>query len=90
MYTLIDTPGFDDSSKDDMDVLRNITSYCCQPSQKPIAGVLYLHRTTDLKFSGREMPKLRLLQALCGQDFYPHITIVSKMWNRVPNDEVWS
>lgn len=90
MYTLIDTPGFDDSSMDDMDILKIITSYCCQHSTQPIDGILYLHRITDLKFSGRDMLKLRLLQALCGNEFYPHLTIVSTMWNRIPNEEVRS
>lgn len=71
-----------------MEILRTITDHCFRSPQQPIDGILYLHRITDLRFSGKDMLRLHLLQALCGPDFYPHITIVSTMWNRIPNDGV--
>lgn len=73
---------------DDLEILRKIIEYCSGPLAGKIDCVLYLHRITDQKFSGKDMVRLRLLQALCGQEFYPHITIVTTMWNKIPNTEV--
>lgn len=71
-----------------MEILGKLAQFCCQPEHQALDGILYFHRITDLKFSGRDMVKLRLLQALCGPDFYPHLTIVSTMWDRIPNEDV--
>jgi len=80
-YILIDTPGFDDEERDDVEIFQEIlnwfttmTPYC------DLAGILYVHDITHRRFNGSAKLNLEMLQALCGEQFYKNITIITTMW----------
>ena len=49
-----DTPGFDDSSRSDTDVLKNIVYWLGVMREKSIklSGIIYLHWITDNRVGG--------------------------------------
>ncbi|KPI38367.1 uncharacterized protein AB675_12015 [Cyphellophora attinorum] len=79
---LIDTPGFDDTSRGDADVLRGIAAFLHSMHQRGVrlAGLLYLHRITDLRMTGSARKNLELLRSIVGPSAYRHVTFVTTMW----------
>jgi len=50
---LIDTPGFHDTFKSDMDILDSIARYLAElhRQRKTIGGIIYIHRISDVRFT---------------------------------------
>ncbi|KAI9787689.1 MAG: hypothetical protein M1839_000220 [Geoglossum umbratile] len=88
LLTLIDTPGFDDTSLDDMEILASIASRVEAKNLPRIVGVIYFHRITDKRLTGMSRMNLQISRAMCGEQFYPHIILVTTMWNTIPNETV--
>ena len=82
---LIDTPGFDDGTRSDIEVLKNIASYvngiCAEG--KRLSGVLYLHDITLGRMRGSGFQNLEMLPRLVGQDKLRFITLVTTHWGRL-------
>lgn len=87
-YTLVDTPGFDDSSRDDLEILKSIVGYLAGHGDSSISGIIYLHRITDMKMTGTSVLNLQMLKKFCGEEFYSRVALVSTMWDNIPNDEL--
>jgi len=83
--TLADTPGFDDTVKEPIDILRVIVDYLKDLREKgcTLKGVLYLHRISDPKMNGAAKRALDLFRALCGEDAMRNVIIVTTRWDRV-------
>ncbi|KAF8246326.1 P-loop containing nucleoside triphosphate hydrolase protein, partial [Wilcoxina mikolae CBS 423.85] len=83
-YILIDTPGFNDENRDDVEIFQEIlnwfvtmTPYC------DLSGILYIHDITHHRFDGAASLNLQMLQALCGKQFYKNVTIITTMWREM-------
>jgi len=81
-YILIDTPGFNDKVRTDMEVFEEIlkwfhtmTPYC------DLAGILYVHDITSKRFNNSADLNLAMLEALCGEKFFKNVTILTTMWS---------
>ncbi|KAI0785575.1 P-loop containing nucleoside triphosphate hydrolase protein [Abortiporus biennis] len=87
--TLIDTPGFDDSTKSDTEILKLIATYLenSYRNNKKLSGVIYMHRISDFKMSGISRRNFRMFRTLCGDATLKNIAIVTNMWGEV-NEEV--
>ncbi|KAI0955765.1 hypothetical protein AcV7_006342 [Taiwanofungus camphoratus] len=87
--TLIDTPGFDDTTKSDAEILDIITTFLStmHKEKKRLNGIIYLYRITDNRMSGTALRNFRLFLELCGKSFLPNTAIVLNMWNEV-NEEI--
>jgi hypothetical protein len=48
--------------------------------KEALAGVIYLHRISDNRFSGSAKRNLKTFQALCGPDYSPRIALVTTHW----------
>jgi hypothetical protein len=86
--TFIDTPGFDDSYRDDAEILTLIVVWLQRFSygrDKLLNGVIYLHRITDNKLAGAGVRTLGVLKRMCGTTNYQNIAIVTTMWDLLPN-----
>ncbi|KAK0653516.1 GTPase IMAP family member 4 [Lasiodiplodia hormozganensis] len=81
---LIDTPGFDDTSRPDIATLRTISTYLALSHANSVAlsAVLILHRISDTRVSGSSARSIALLKALCGRRAYPATALVTTMWSR--------
>jgi hypothetical protein len=82
---LIDTPGFDDTNRKDADVLKDIAGWLGTACREKIllSGILYLHRIIDPRMQGTAKRNLMMFQQLCGSDCFPHICLVTTMWDCV-------
>lgn len=87
---LIDTPGFDDTNRSDMEILTVIAQYLARHlhSGRRIHGVLFLHRIVDVRLSASVIKMAELAKRICGERFYDHVTLVSTMWELLPDTSV--
>ena len=84
--TLVDTPGFDDLERPDMEVLSAIVAYLDANPQLCIVGIIYMHRITDRRVTATSRMNLRMLQALCGEHFFQNIVLTTTMWDAAPSN----
>lgn len=81
---LIDTPGFDDTHLTELQVLHDIAYWMSSSYIKctELHGVIYLQSITQGKISGTGRRNILMFKKLCGQGFYPRVTLVGTFWDR--------
>ncbi|KAF6217523.1 hypothetical protein HO133_006861 [Letharia lupina] len=79
---LIDSPGFDDGTLNDAQVLSEIATYIntSYKLKQRLAGVLYLHDITKAKVGGVGKINLRMLENLIGMEKCNNCTLVTTKW----------
>ena len=83
--TLIDTPGFDDIQRPDMEVLEAIVRYIQREQSPRVIGIIYMYKIIEKRITGAAARNLRMLQALCGEHFYQNVVLTTTMWGTVPS-----
>lgn len=80
---LVDTPGFDDTSKTDIDVLREIAAFLSETYKNKVllTGIVYLHRISDNRLGGSGLRQMQMFRKLCGEKSMENIALVTTMWN---------
>ncbi|KZM21030.1 uncharacterized protein EKO05_0011163 [Ascochyta rabiei] len=87
---LLDTPGFDDTDRSDLDVVSEIVTglHILSRSGVSLVGVIYIQRITDTRMSGSSRKSLEILKAICGVPASVNITFVTTMWDKLgPNSD---
>lgn len=86
---LIDSPGFDDGTVNDSQVLSEIATYVNTHYMLKVrlAGVLYLHDITKGKLGGVGQRNLRMLEKMIGQEKYSNCTLVTTKWGCTKNSQ---
>ena len=86
---MIDTPGFDDTSRPDAEILKGIAFFltALQQSGKRLAGLIYMHRITDVRMGGSAVRNLELFRRICGPSTFRHLALVSSMWGMLKSEE---
>lgn len=84
---LIDTPGFNDSSRPDLDLLRSIVDFVHEKRLKVIS-ILYIQRINERRLTGSTRNNLRMLRAMAGEHFYQNIVLLTSMWSVIPTEEL--
>lgn len=86
---LIDTPGFDDTTRSDTEVLSEIAAWFGDSYKNKILlnGIIYLHRITDIRMQGSAKKNLIMFKQLCGPDALKRVILVTSMWDKISNDE---
>lgn len=86
---LIDTPGFDDTSRSDTEVLREIAGWLTASYSNRVLlhGILYLHRIADVRMQGSAKKNLLMFKKLCGDDALRKVVLTTTMWDKVPQRE---
>jgi hypothetical protein len=89
MY-LVDTPGFDDTNRPDVEILKDIAFFLSTVYQKQIhlAGVIYLHRITDPRMTGSALKNLYMFQRLCGNRGLSNVVLATTMWSDLMRSDV--
>ncbi|KAI0549167.1 P-loop containing nucleoside triphosphate hydrolase protein [Xylaria curta] len=82
---LIDTPGFDDDIRTDIDVLQEQIFLFAQlyKFSAPLVGVIYLHSICKNRIGGSTMRNFRMLEQMCGFHAVHRIVLVTTMWNTI-------
>ncbi|KAF9259855.1 hypothetical protein L218DRAFT_963229 [Marasmius fiardii PR-910] len=83
---LVDTPGFDDTTKTDMDTLSMISVFLAEmyKGNKKLAGIIYLHRISDVRVGGASARSFRIFRKLCGEASLKNVVIATTKWSEVP------
>ncbi|EPS97674.1 hypothetical protein FOMPIDRAFT_1031903 [Fomitopsis schrenkii] len=82
---LIDTPGFDDTTRSQAEILKLIAEFLARmfDENKLLDGVLYLHDITVNRMNGAPIKSYKLFRQLCGNKAMTHVIIVTTMWDAV-------
>lgn len=82
---LIDTPGFDDTYISDVETMQLIVQWLCMTFKYGIqlSGVIYMHRITDVRFSGSAMRNLTMFKKLCGENAYKSVFLTTTRWDQL-------
>ncbi|KZP06621.1 hypothetical protein FIBSPDRAFT_764093 [Athelia psychrophila] len=83
----VDTPGFDDTYKSDIEILSLIAGWFVAVYKEhiPLAAIVYLHRISDKRMAGSPLKNLTLFASLCGQAVMPYVVLGTTMWSEVPH-----
>jgi len=86
---LIDTPGFDDTTKSDTEVLSEIAAWLGNAYQNNIGltGIIYLHRITDVRMQGSAKKNLLMFRQLCGKDALKRVILATTRWDEVSSED---
>ena len=86
---LVDTPGFDDTTRSDTDVLKDIAFFLSTvyTNQVKLAGIIYLHRITDPRMGGSALKNLYMFQRLCGDHGLSSVILATTMWAALESTE---
>ena len=79
---LIDTPGFDDTNRSDSEVLKDIAYWLAKAytGKVQLAGIIYLHRITEVKMQGSALRNLRMFNQLCGPNNLKSVILATTFW----------
>jgi hypothetical protein len=82
---LVDTPGFDDSFKNDAEILEGIAEFLRDVNNRrgTLSGILYLHQITDARMKGSALKNLIMFQKLMGQRALTNCLLVTTKWGLV-------
>jgi len=87
-FTLFDTPGFDDPTRDDLEILASICAFLSSHATLRIAGILLTHNITVNRLTGSARLNQAIVRALCGEPFAPRLVLLTTMWNKIPSAAV--
>jgi len=82
-FTIIDTPGLADRNTIDenLEILQSIANELRKLDQEQVSGVIYFHSIESPRFDGIHKDNVRILKAICGEDFYSRVAFVTTRWN---------
>ena len=83
----IDTPGFDDTYKSDVDVLREVAFWLNETYRRDVklTGIIYLHRIIDARMGNATLKNLRMFKRLCGTESLASVVLVTTFWDNGPD-----
>jgi hypothetical protein len=88
---LVDTPGFDDDERSDVQILEIIAKwlslYSSGKRRLLLDGLILLHPITANRIGGTERKRTRLLQTILGENAYKRVIIGTTMWDDLKNDD---
>ena len=84
-FMLVDTPGFNDTFRDDNEILNEITNWLATTYKqgKKITGVIYLHPINQPRMEGSSLLNLTVMQKLCGSETFENVVLASTFWDLV-------
>lgn len=79
----IDTPGFDDTNLADLDILKTVSNFLsvAYSNRKCLSGLVYMHQIADTRLGRTKKLNLDMLKALCGQDAFSNVAVLTSMWS---------
>jgi len=79
---LIDTPGFDDTNRRDIDVLKDVSFWLNKAYNENIilTGIIYLQSISASRIGGTALKDLTMFKKLCGEDSYASVVIGTTFW----------
>ncbi|SCO28027.1 uncharacterized protein FFNC_00088 [Fusarium fujikuroi] len=84
---LVDTPGFNDTTRSDIDTLEILATYlgASYANGVRVSGVIMLYPITNNRMAGSNLRSLKILKAISGFASYNSLAVVTTMWPESPN-----
>ncbi|KAI0100424.1 P-loop containing nucleoside triphosphate hydrolase protein [Nemania sp. FL0031] len=84
-FSLIDTPGFNDTFLDDDEIFMQVAEFMKTTYQSHIklTAVLYLHPIHHERLERSSLCHLSMFRELCGPDYYKHVVLATTFWSKV-------
>ncbi|TEB18247.1 hypothetical protein FA13DRAFT_1746234 [Coprinellus micaceus] len=81
---IVDTPGFDDTTASDFQILKRIANWLEESFRRNmiLGGVIYLHDISQDRFSGTARRNLEMFNSLCGEAALDKVVLVTSKWSR--------
>ena len=78
----VDTPGFDDTTRPDSAILREIANWLNKSRQGGIklTGIVYLHAINNTRVTGTAKNNLRMFKKMCGDDSMSSVALATTHW----------
>lgn len=85
---MVDTPGFDDETRPDSEVLRELATWlsASYASSVRLNGIIYIHRITDTRMGGSAKNNLVMFKKLCGSKAFANVVLATTRWEHVEAD----
>lgn len=84
--TLIDTPGFNDTTRSEAEVLTEIANYLDftyrNPPHLKLNGIVYLQSIEDPRMYGSSLRNLKMFKDLCGESPLKNVLLVTNRWEK--------
>lgn len=82
---VLDTPGFDDSTRTDSEILTEIARVLSAQYELGVElkGVIYVHRITDVRYSGSSVKTFEVFKKICGEGALKNVLLVTSRWAEV-------
>ncbi|KZP06231.1 hypothetical protein FIBSPDRAFT_764763 [Athelia psychrophila] len=84
----VDTPGFDDTYRSDVEILSQIAGWFVKVYKEkiPLSAIIYLHRISDNRMARSPLKNLQLFASMCGHAALPDVVLATTMWSETPID----
>lgn len=84
-FYLVDTPGFNDTSRTDKQVLQNITEWLGTTYKQGVKlnGIVYFHPISENRMTGSARKNLLMFSKLCGEGALSKVILATTMWENV-------
>jgi len=81
----VDTPGFDDTYKSDVEILAMIADWLVKiyEGRFNLATIIYVHAISSSRMTGSMLKNLELFASLCGQKAMPNVILTTTKWEYV-------
>ncbi|KAF2127836.1 hypothetical protein P153DRAFT_344245 [Dothidotthia symphoricarpi CBS 119687] len=85
---VVDTPGFDDTSRSDAEILEGIVEFLCAQYELgiPLKGIIYMHRITDVRMSGSAQRYFDIFRRVCGEQNLSNVVLLTTMWSELKDE----
>lgn len=82
---LLDTPGFDDSERDNLEILREIVSnlyvFAIKGTEVRVRGIIFLHDIGEVRLGGSQKKTWQILEAMCGKEGMRNVLVGTTQWS---------
>jgi septin family protein len=83
-FSIVDTPGFNDTQRSDNDVLEELADWL--RDEVKVSGIIYLHRISSPRMEGSALRNLRMFRKLCGDEFMKNVVLGTTFWDIVSEE----
>ncbi|KAF8606256.1 hypothetical protein BDV93DRAFT_604752 [Ceratobasidium sp. AG-I] len=85
---LVDTPGFDDSTMTDSEILKRLASFLktTYHQDQLLSGIIYMHRISDNRVGGASRRNFNVFRKLCGEGALRNVVVTTSMWSNPPTE----
>ena len=82
---LLDTPGFDDTTRSDSEILAEIARILAAQYELGVQlkGIVYMQRITDIRMTGSSMKTFQIFQKICGETALKNVLLITSRWGEV-------